>query len=271
MTDISKYFNETVRDYRLIWHTGKHLSMHMGYSNEEAYQHDEAVLRMIQQLATRASITKGDRVLDLGCGVGGSSIWLAANIGCKVTGIDMNPRSLAVATNEAEKRGYHHLVNFTPADYRRLPFASGEVDVAWFLESFCYAPDKYEVLREVYRVLASGGRLVVADGLKVLDGPELDAWLSGWAIPGLPWVTDFQSWLKRLGYRNISIDNVSDHVKDSIHMLHRRSKMLLPVGKVMEKVRLRTPVETGNIVAGVKIYESLIKGQWVYHITTANK
>lgn len=271
MSDIIRYFNETMRDYRLIWHTGKHLSMHMGYSDEEAYRHDQAVIRMIQELSTRSGITHKDHVADLGCGVGGSSLWLAENIGCRVTGIDMNPRSLAVAQAEAEKRGLDHQVCFRQADYRRLPFSPGEIDVAWFLESFCYAADKYDVLREVYRVLRPGGRLVIADGLKIMGGDELDKWLSGWAIPGLPWTTEFEGWLQRLGYSNIKIENISERVKDSIYMLHRRSKTLLPVGRIMETFKLRTQVETGNIIAAIKIYESLVKGQWVYHITTANK
>ena len=98
---INRYYDETAGDYRLIWRADKHLSMHMGYSDKDAYKHDEAVVRMIKELACRARITRDDTVADLGCGIGGSSIWLAENTGCRVIGVDINPLSLHVARAEA--------------------------------------------------------------------------------------------------------------------------------------------------------------------------
>ncbi len=273
MSKVTRYYDETLRDFKLIWHTGKHLSMHFGYSDEGGpYRHDQAVERMIRELATWAGIARGDLVADLGCGLGGSSLWLAENIRCRVTGIDMNPRSIALAANEAERRGLRHLLTFGEADFRRLPLDSGSIDVAWFLESFCHAPDKYDVLREVHRILKPAGRLVIADGLRIYDGgDELDAWLRGWSIPGLPTAQEIHSWMVSLGFTDINTEDITAQVKSSIRMLHRRATMLYPVGKVLEKLRLRTPVETGNIVAAINIYRSLVKGQWLYHITTARK
>lgn len=270
-SEVTTYYDQTRRDYKHFWHTGKHLSMHFGYSDSGTYRHDQAVVRMTRELATRAGIARGELVADLGCGLGGSSLWLAENIGCRVVGIDMNPRSLALATNGAERRGLRHLVSFRQADFPRLPFDSGSIDVAWFLESFCQAPDKYDTLREVHRVLRPAGRLVIADWLRMGDGEELDAWLRGWAIPGLPTAQEFHSWMSRLGFTKINIEDITARVMDSMRMLHRRAAILYPVGKVLEKLRLRTPVETGNIVAAINIYRSLVNRQSLYHITTGRK
>ena len=67
MSEVTTYYDGTLRDYKLVWHTGKHLSMHFGYSDEGAYRHDQAVARMIRVMATRTGMARGDLVADLGC------------------------------------------------------------------------------------------------------------------------------------------------------------------------------------------------------------
>lgn len=271
MNKVTEYYDETRRDYRLIWGTGSHLSMHFGYSDEDAYRHDEAVVRMIQELASRARISSSDLVLDLGCGVGGSSIWLAQNVGCHVLGVDMNPQSLAIARPEAEKQGLSHLVSFTQADYCQLPIDSDTADVAWFLECLCYAPDKYDALREAARVLRKGGRLVVADAFIITGGKELETWLKSWAVPNLPTAFQFKKWLWQLGFINVTSEDITPNIMASCERLYRYARALYPVGKVMEKVKLRTPTQTENIIGAINFYKSVVKGQFQYLIFTAEK
>jgi ubiquinone/menaquinone biosynthesis C-methylase UbiE len=243
----------------------------MGYSDEDAYRHDKAVIRMIRELALRARITRYDAVVDLGCGIGGSAIWLAENIGCMVIGVDINSHSISIAEAEVKKRGLGGLATFFQSDFECLPLASGIMDVAWFLESLCYAPDKYAVLREVARVLAPRGRIVIADGFKVTEGEELDIWLRGWAVPNLATVSQFKFWLKSLGFSKITYEDITARVLPSIERLYRYAKNLYPVGKIMERLTIRTPVETGNILGAINIYKSVIKGQCRYGIFLAEK
>ena len=268
---ITKYYDETAKDYKLIWHTGKHLSMHMGYSDEDALNHDKAVVRMISELSTRARITRNDAVVDLGCGVGGSSIWLAKNIGCSVIGIDMNARSINISNTKAKKSGLSGLVTFIQDDFTNLTLTNNTKDVCWFLESLCHAPDKYLVLKEATRLLLPNGRIIVADGFKVTEGEELDIWLDGWAVPNLATTTQFKSWLEMLGFSKIAFENITIKVLPSVERLYHHANSLLPVGRVMKKVGMRTEVQTRNILGGINAYKSLIKGQWCYGIFLAER
>ncbi|RYD68841.1 MAG: methyltransferase domain-containing protein, partial [Verrucomicrobiaceae bacterium] len=84
--DVRAHYDLLSPLYRWLW--GEHI--HHGY-----WEHDEprkvAQTQLIARLAARAEITPGSRVLDIGCGIGGSSLWLARELGCEVLGITISP------------------------------------------------------------------------------------------------------------------------------------------------------------------------------------
>jgi tocopherol O-methyltransferase len=83
---IRKHYDRLPFLYRFLW--GEHL--HHGYwdVNQSAA---EAQVRLMEVLAERAGVVRGSHVLDIGCGVGGSAIWLAKRFDCKVTGLTISP------------------------------------------------------------------------------------------------------------------------------------------------------------------------------------
>jgi SAM-dependent methyltransferase len=158
------YFDHTHNDYRLFWGTGRHLGLHCGFFDERRRRHDDAVLHMNRVLATIADITSGERVLEAGCGVGGSAVWLAENLGASVVGVNINARQVERARHVAHGRRLEDRVQFHVADYCATELAGDSFDVVWALESACYAEDKRNFLVEARRLLRPGGRLIVADG-----------------------------------------------------------------------------------------------------------
>jgi len=108
----------------------------------------------------------GLRVLDLGCGPGVSTFVLAQKLGCgsSLVGIDLASRMIARA-EQHHRRRFADLdnVSFEQADATSLRFADASFDLA-VGHSFLYlVPDRGAVLREVRRVLAPGGRLVLME------------------------------------------------------------------------------------------------------------
>ena len=89
--DIIDYYDKTEISYRLWWDLNHSMGMHFGYSDHKAKTFRESVLRFNEVLAEEAAIGEGDHVLDAGCGVGGSSIYLAENYGCNVVGATICP------------------------------------------------------------------------------------------------------------------------------------------------------------------------------------
>lgn len=127
---------------------------------------------------------EGPRVLDLGCGPGVSSFALAERIGAdaEIVGIDLAGRMIARARAH-HRREHSHLgnVRFEVADATALPFAEHSFDVA-VGHSFLYlVPDRVAVLREIRRVLAPGGVLVLMEPNR--DGSLLAAARAGFEQP----------------------------------------------------------------------------------------
>jgi tocopherol O-methyltransferase len=102
---IVAYYDETWLDYRLLWLNGRNLSVHFGYADATTRGHADALLNMNRILADRAAIRPGERVLDAGCGVGGSSLWLARERGAEVVGITPVASQVTRARRFADQRG----------------------------------------------------------------------------------------------------------------------------------------------------------------------
>jgi arsenite methyltransferase len=109
-------------------------------------------------------LTPGERVLDLGSGAGTDSLVAAQMVGPggRVIGIDMTPQMLAKARAAAAELGAAN-VEFVEAEAERLPFADESFDVVISNGVIDLIPDKDAVFAELYRVLAPGGRLQIAD------------------------------------------------------------------------------------------------------------
>jgi arsenite methyltransferase len=109
-------------------------------------------------------LAPGERVLDLGCGAGTDSLVAAQMVGPegRVTGIDMTPEMLAKAWAAAEELGAEN-VEFVEGEADRLPFPDASFDVVLSNGVIDLIPDKGAVFAELYRVLAPGGRIQIAD------------------------------------------------------------------------------------------------------------
>src|SRR5688572_11966690 len=113
---VLRYYRETTeKSYLAGWSRGS-LGLHFGLADETTTSHAQSVLQTNAYLADRAGIDRGTRVLDAGCGVGGSALWLAAERGAVVTGVTLIPEQVEIANRYAAERGLSGVVDFHCAD-----------------------------------------------------------------------------------------------------------------------------------------------------------
>jgi tocopherol O-methyltransferase len=138
--------------------------MHHGYylPGQPRPDRRQAQIDLIDRLVEWAAIESVTHLLDVGCGIGGSSLYLAQRWQARATGITLSPVQANRAEVRARAAGLDRQTTFQVADALAMPFADNHFDLVWTLESGEHMADKRQFLAECWRVLQPGGRLVMA-------------------------------------------------------------------------------------------------------------
>jgi cyclopropane fatty-acyl-phospholipid synthase-like methyltransferase len=272
---IRDYYDQTWFDYRLLWLRPQNRAIHFGYWDVGTRGHSASLLNMNRALAGRIGVRTGQRVLDAGCGVGGSSIWLAQTYGVEVVGITPVASQIDRARRYAEEQGVADRVSFAQQDYTQTALPAASFDVVWAMESVCHAPDKRLFLAEARRLLRPGGRLGMVEYLRAArplaaaGESLLQSWLSGWAIPDLATAGEFQQWLGEAGFRDVVVENIGAQVQPSLRRLFQLALVLGPVAWALHRVGLRSATAQGNLRGARDQYRAVRRGLWHEAILTA--
>ena len=274
---IATYYTQAEIDYKLLWRLRTQQAMHFGFWTEHAHNLSQALKNQDKIMAELAGITKDDLVLDAGCGIGGSSLFLAKAIGCKVVGISIVEQQVKKARHLASRFGLSAEATFSVADFTAMPFAENTFDVVWAIESVCYAPKKEQFLREAFRVLKPGGTLIVADGFALKEEYSHDEatimayWLSGWEVQALDTTAAFCSSAKSAGFYSVHAQDYTTAVLPSSRLLHRFSYVYAPFDWILHKTGIRNQVHYANLLAARYQYVALANKLWQYAVITATK
>ena len=162
--DIREFYDASSGLWEQIW--GEH--MHHGYYGRGGtYKLDrrQAQIDLIEELLIWADVNQKNapqNIIDVGCGIGGSTLYLAHKFAATATGISLSPVQISRARERAIEADLENKVHFEVANALDLPFADNSFDLVWSLESGEHMPDKVKFLQECYRVLQPGGKLILA-------------------------------------------------------------------------------------------------------------
>ncbi|MGB6297556.1 MAG: methyltransferase domain-containing protein [Rivularia sp. (in: cyanobacteria)] len=157
---IQEFYDASSSLWEDIW--GEH--MHHGYygaDGREEKNRRQAQIDLIEELLQWAQVQQAENILDVGCGIGGSSLYLAQKFNAAATGITLSPVQAQRASERAVEFGLQDRTNFQVADALNMPFEDNSFDLVWSLESGEHMPDKNRFMQECYRVLKPGGKFIL--------------------------------------------------------------------------------------------------------------
>ncbi|GAB2264945.1 Tocopherol O-methyltransferase, chloroplastic [Dionaea muscipula] len=163
---IAELYDESSGVWEDIW--GDH--MHHGfYPPDKAASladHRAAQIRMIEEALRFSGVSddvdeKPQRIVDVGCGIGGSSRYLANKYGARCQGITLSPVQAQRAQALVAAQGLADRVEFQVADALAQPFPDGQFDLVWSMESGEHMPDKRKFVSELARVAAPGATIII--------------------------------------------------------------------------------------------------------------
>ncbi|AFZ50166.1 methyltransferase domain-containing protein [Dactylococcopsis salina] len=224
--EIKDFYDASSSLWENIW--GEH--MHHGYygrNGRNKVPRRQAQIDIIEELLYWGNLhnpeTPPQNILDVGCGIGGSTLYLAQKFNATAQGVTLSPEQAKRAQERATEVNLGERVQFQVANALNLPFSDESFDLIWSLESGEHFPDKAKFLQEAYRVLKPGGMLLMAtwchrptDSLAgELTADEKRHLAEIYRVYCLPYVIslpEYRSIAQEVGFNNIIVDDWSQAV-----------------------------------------------------------
>lgn len=230
---VAREYDAWTRDGILEYYWGEHIhlgyytkeEMEAGYKNKDFIQAKyDFVDEMMKFGGISAETDSQAKVLDVGCGVGGTSRYLAKKFGpgAEVTGITLSPNQVKRATELAREQGVPN-VNFKVMNALAMDFPDNSFDVVWACESGEHMPDKKAYINEMMRVLKPGGKYVMATWCQrddrvvpfdAKDERDLRFLYEEWTHPYFISIEAYKELIAETGVMNEAI--TADWVKETI-------------------------------------------------------
>ncbi|XP_017572374.1 phosphoethanolamine methyltransferase isoform X1 [Pygocentrus nattereri] len=129
------------------------------------------------------NLSPGQKVLDVGCGIGGGDFYMAKNFGVEVLGMDLSANMVEIAMERAVQEKLPS-VQFEVSDATKRTFPEGTFDVVYSRDTILHITDKLELFRKFHSWLKPGGKVLISD----------------YCCGEKPWTPAFQEYVKQRGY-----------------------------------------------------------------------
>ncbi|MDO8534347.1 MAG: class I SAM-dependent methyltransferase [Xanthobacteraceae bacterium] len=174
-------------------------------------------------LAELLALRGDEKVLDVGCGIGGPSRYLAKTFGCRVTGLDLTPEFCRIAAMLAERTGLAGKVDYREGDALAMPFAEQSFDVVWSQSAVMNIADRDRLYGEIRRVLKPHGRYAFADVVAGSHGPL--HFPVPWARePSISFLLSAEATRRKLKAAGLKVVIFEDRTAEAVAAAETRSK-----------------------------------------------
>jgi sarcosine/dimethylglycine N-methyltransferase len=199
--------------------------------DQDHYDGSHAIDVLIDEL----EISEQLRVLDLCCGIGGTTRYLADKCGCRVTGADLTGTRIEAAAKLSELTRLTDRTEYVTANACEMPFREHSFHIMISQEAFLSIPDKRILFNETRRVLKEGGKIGFTDitALRKVDYQENPSYYEQWNVYDLPTEAQYVKVLENCGFNIIKTKDLSSLWK---RILKVRYEMYLSLKEDTEKL-----------------------------------
>lgn len=273
--EIENYYDATRSHYSYFWRLNEHHSLHYGYWDESTKNFTEALIRINEVMAEHAGVGNGMRILDSGCGEGGSVAWLATHFDVDAVGITLSKKQMLEGNDFLKRKSLNGKIEVQ--NFIRTNFPDNHFDIVWAIESVCHAESKREYLTEMFRILKPGGKIILADffvvnQLSLSDQKCMDNWAHAWAVPAFESVERFSAYAFDVGFSGVKAQNITSHIEKSVTRLYRLFYLGLPGSLLYNSLFPKTNAAgKRNVYSAYWQYKTFRKRLWTYQLVCMQK
>ncbi len=268
---VRRYYEAATSDYLRYYETDWHHHMHYGF-DRDLPKGGNPTEQLVRYAAHIGSVQAGERALDVGCGVGGTALWLAEHCGTRSVGLNLMEFQLRLARGYATRKNPPLSVAFAAGDFMHPPFAAASFDVIIAIESFDHAPDKRAFVRAMSSLLRPNGRLILVDGFRAAraftaaENRDYARFLAGWAVPHLCNMEEVRAWAAEAGLAETHGEDITADVLPHARAIYRFAFVFVPLRRLLLALRLTRREKLGNAAATYHQYRTLKSGLWHYAV-----
>jgi tocopherol O-methyltransferase len=214
---VQRHYDVMSLPYRIFWGN----DLHHGLFLTGRERPRRAQRQLLEYCSSLAGIPTGAKVLDVGCGYGGTIIYLVRKFGCSVEGLTLSPKQARIARQKIARAGIVNQAKIHVCDVERTELDT-KYDLIWMMESSEHLHDKAGCIAKIARVLRPGGKFVIAAWTGAQSGPLMRDLARLTVCPGFQTAQEYEAQMEAAGLTVKVSEDLTPNVLPTWEICRRR-------------------------------------------------